>query len=208
VTAGAHVTDADLVRLSEATSVPRDRLARLDALCRLGLSAVAALAARAGRDALAGAGIVAGHGLATIDTNDLFDAKKRARGPTCVEPRAFPATSPNAIAGECAIVFHLTGPSFATGAGLDGATEALLGAAELVAASDADRMIVVTADDAGPAARDLLAACGLDARPFARGAVALLLASSGPGAPIDLDATPHHDAGPIGHLALLPWLPA
>lgn len=208
IAAGAHVTEADLVALSESTGVPRDRLARLDALCRLGLAATAALAARAGKDTLAGAGIVAGHGLATLDTNDLFDAKKRARGPTGVEPRAFPATSPNAVAGECAIVFKLTGPSFATGAGLDGGTEALLGAAELIAAGDADRMVVVAADDAGPAARDLLAAAGLETRALARGAVALLLTTDAPGAPIDLDAAPDHDAGPIGHLALLPRIPA
>lgn len=206
VTAGAHVTDSDLAALSEATGVPRDRLARLDALCRLGLSAVAALAAKVGRDALRGAGIVAGHGLATIDTNEAFDAKKRARGPTGVEPRAFPATSPNAVAGECAIVYKLTGPSFATGAGLDGATEALAGAAELVAAGDAERMVVVAPDDAGPVARDLLAAAGLADRPFARGAVALLLTAEPGGPEVDLDALPDHDRGPIGHLALLRWL--
>lgn len=211
VTAGAHVTDFDLVALAEATGTPRDRLARLDTLCRLGVSAVAALAARTGRDALAGAGIVAGHGLATLDTNDLWDAKKRARGPTGVEPRAFPATSPNAIAGECAILFKLTGPSFATGAGLDGGTEALLGAAELLAAGDAERMIVLAADDAGPAARDLLDVTGLADRPLARGAVALLLTATDPSAlapdarTVDLDTTPRHDAGPIGHLALLRW---
>jgi 3-oxoacyl-[acyl-carrier-protein] synthase-1/3-oxoacyl-[acyl-carrier-protein] synthase II len=206
VTSGAHVTDFDLAALAEATGVARDRLARLDTLGRLGVSAVAALAARVGKGTLAGAGIVAGHALATLDTNDAFDAKKRARGPAAVEPRAFPATSPNAVAGECAILYKLTGPGFATGAGLDGATEALLAAAELIAAGDIDRMVVVAADDAGPVARDLLAVTGLASRPFARGAVALLLTAD-PGAhPVDLDALPRHDHGPIGHLALLPWL--
>lgn len=212
VTAGAHVTEADLVALAEATGTPRDRLARFDALCRLGVSAVAALATKVGREALVGAGIVAGHALATIDTNDAFDAKKRARGPTYVEPRAFPATSPNAVAGECAILYKLTGPSFATGAGLDGATEALLGASELLAAGDADRMVVLAVDDAGPVARDLLAATSRADRPFERGAVALLLEArpldeaTAQDRAIDLDATPRHDEGPIGHLALLRWL--
>jgi 3-oxoacyl-[acyl-carrier-protein] synthase II len=205
VAAGARVTDVDLATLSVATGVARDRLARLDALCRLGLGAVAALASNVGRDALPGAGIVAGHGLATIDTNELFDAKKRARGPTGVEPRAFPATSPNALAGECAIVYKLTGPSFATGAGIDGATEALVGAAELIAAGDADHMVVVAADDAGPVARDLLAAAGLADRPFARGAAALLLTAEPGPIDVDLDALPDHDRAPIGHLALLRW---
>jgi 3-oxoacyl-[acyl-carrier-protein] synthase II len=127
-----------------------------------------------------------------------------------VEPRAFPATSPNAIAGECAIVYKLTGPSFATGAGLDGATEALAAAAELLAAGDAPRMVVVAADDAGPVARDLLAAAGIVDRPYARGAVALLLAGEAEprGAEIDLDALADHERGPIGHLALLGWIRA
>lgn len=209
--ASAHVVSVDLVALSEATGVARDRLARLDLLCRLGLAAVAALAAREGRALLEGAGIVAGHGLATIDTNDGFDARKRSRGATAVEPRVFPATSPNAIAGECAIVYRLTGPSFSVGAGLDGGMEALARAAELVAAGDADRVVVVAADDAGPAAHALLEAAGWSDRELARGAVALLLTADEGGslAPVPLDLPVAHDAsGPVGHLALLQWLRA
>jgi 3-oxoacyl-[acyl-carrier-protein] synthase-1/3-oxoacyl-[acyl-carrier-protein] synthase II len=122
-----------------------------------------------------------------------------------VEPRAFPATSPNALPGECAILYQLTGPSFAASAGLDGATEGLLGAAELVASGDADRMVVVAADDAGPVARDLLRFAGLSHRPLERGAVALLLDASPEGSlfQIDLAETPDHEGSPIGHLALL-----
>jgi 3-oxoacyl-[acyl-carrier-protein] synthase II len=213
VRAYAHVTTAELDVLAPLTGVARDRLARLDALCRLGLAAVATLAAQVGRDALRGAGIAAGHGLATLDTNDVFDARRRARGATSVEPRVFPATSPNAIAGECAIVYQLTGPGFATGSGLEGSIEALLAAAELVAAGDADRMVVVAADDAGPAARDLLRAAGWDARPLERGAVALLLTPDPKDAlsPVDLDLSSTEaqaDPAPIGHLALLRWLKA
>lgn len=203
--AHAHVTSADLGALSEQTGVPKDRLARLDTLCRLGASALGALASIVGRDALRGAGIVAGHALATLDTNELFDARRRARGPTLVEPRAFPATSPNALAGECAILYQLTGPSFAVSSGLDGATEGLLGAAELVASGDADRMVVVAADDAGPVARDLLRLAGLGHRPLERGAVALLLDAVPEGSlfPIDLSQALDHEGSPIGHLALL-----
>src|SRR5262249_37508512 len=91
VRAHAHVEAADLVALSEATGVARDRLARLDTLCRLGLASVVALAASVGRETLRGAGVVAGHALATIDTNEVFDGRKRARGATAVEPRLFPA---------------------------------------------------------------------------------------------------------------------
>jgi 3-oxoacyl-[acyl-carrier-protein] synthase-1/3-oxoacyl-[acyl-carrier-protein] synthase II len=208
--ASARVADVDLVALAEATGVARDRLARLDLLCRLGLAAVATLARDAGREALAGAGIVAGHALATIDTNDGYDARRRARGAPHVEPRVFPATSPNALAGECAIVFKLTGPSFAAGAGLDGAREALSLAAELVASGDADRMVVVAADDAGPAARDLARLAGWDQRALARGAVALLLTADAEGAirEVDPDTVPidHEGSRSIGHLSLAAWL--
>lgn len=207
--AHARVTGADLGRLAEATGIARDRLARLDALCRLGLSAVAALAAVVGADRLRGAGIVAGHALATLDTNEIYDARRRARGARFVEPRLFPATSPNAIAGECAIAYQLTGPSFAVGAGLGGALEALRAATELVAASDADRMVVLAADDAGPVARDLLGHLGAQSRAFTCGAVALLLqADPGDAArPRQVDPDlPVDNEGPIGHLALLRWL--
>jgi 3-oxoacyl-[acyl-carrier-protein] synthase-1/3-oxoacyl-[acyl-carrier-protein] synthase II len=206
--AHARAAEGDLDTLSAATGIPRDRLARLDALCRLGLAAVAALADAVGRDTLRGAGIVAGHAFATIDTNEIYDARRRARGARFVEPRLFPATSPNAIAGECAIVYELTGPSFATSAGFGGAIEALRAAAELVAAGDADRMVVVAADDAGPVAREVLALTE-PSLALARGAVALCLQADRGGSirlrEVDLDA-PVDPRGPIGHLALLRWL--
>jgi 3-oxoacyl-[acyl-carrier-protein] synthase-1/3-oxoacyl-[acyl-carrier-protein] synthase II len=207
VAAWAHVESADLVALAEATGIARDRLARLDPLCRLGLAAVAELAREVTKEVLVGAGVVAGAALATLDTNDGYAARLRARGPTGVEPRVFPATSPNAIVGECAIPFKLTGPSFAVGAGLDAGIEALAAAAELVSAADADRIVVVAADDAGPAARDLVHAVGWDHRELARGAVAALVRTQGTGREVTLDLTPDHDgAGPIGHLSLLRWL--
>lgn len=211
VRAFAHVDAVDLVELAAATGVARDRLARLDQLCRLGLAAVAALAAQVGREALSGAGIVVGQALGTLDTNEGFDARRRARGATLVEPRVFPATSPNALAGECAIVYQLTGPSFAAGAGLDGAMEALRAAVELVAAGDAERVVVVAADDAGPAARELLALAGWSDRRLARGAVAVLIDREAAGAEreVGLDVPVAHEGqGPVGHLALLRWLGA
>lgn len=214
VRAFAHIASTSLDALSEATGVAKDRLARLDTLCRLGLAAVTELAKRVGRDMLRGAGIVAGHALATLDTNEAFDARRRARGATLVDPRAFPATSPNAIAGECAIVYQLTGPSFATSSGLNGAIEGLLGAAELVSAGDADRMVVLAADDAGPATRDLLRAAGWGKRLLEPGAVALLLTPDPFDAfrRVDLDEPVDHagssEDAPIGHLALLQWLGA
>jgi 3-oxoacyl-[acyl-carrier-protein] synthase-1/3-oxoacyl-[acyl-carrier-protein] synthase II len=208
VTAFERADVPDLAALAEAAGLARDRLARLDALCRVGLAAVAALAARVGPDALRGAAIVAGHGLATLDTNERFDARRRARGAVAVEPRLFPATSPNAIAGECAIAYGLTGPSFAVSSGLDGGVEALLAGAGLVASRDAERAVVVAADDAGPVARDLLEGAGLGARRLAAGAVAALVEAEphGLAIPVDPDGAVDPASASIGHLSLLAWL--
>lgn len=206
----ARISPADVTSLSEMIGVPRDRLARLDALCKLGLRAVAELGQIVGAETFRGAGVIVGHGLATLDTNDRFDARRRAKGPIYVDPRLFPATSPNAVAGECAIVFGLTGPSFGVNAGFDGGSEALSVGAELVAAGDADQMVIVAVDDAGPAARDLLQWSGQGHRRLEEGAIALLISASGTNAvgQVDVDLPPSEGHGPIGHLALLDRLQA
>jgi 3-oxoacyl-(acyl-carrier-protein) synthase len=205
VVAHAAATDVDRARIAELTGLATDRLGRIDDLGLLALAACGELARLVGRDALAGAGIVGGYALATLDTNERFNTRLLQKGPRWVDPRLFPATSPNAGIGHCAIAFGLTGPSFAMGAGLGGAMEALAAAAELVAAGDAERMVVLAADDAGPASRQWMALCAPD-RPLARGAVAVLLdAGTGP-QQIDLDIAIDHRAGPAGHLALLRWL--
>lgn len=201
---GAHASEPDLDRVSQVSGVARDRLGRLDAVARLGLTAVTKLAERLGVERLRGAGVVVGHALATLDTNDAYDAKRRAKGARFVEPRAFPATSPNLVAGEIAIAFGCTGPGFATGAGLSGGLEALELGSLLVRAGDCERVVVVAVDDGGPASLEWLARAGVD-RPFARGAVALLLEAQGEleGAPFDAPPV-DHERGPIGHLALVP----
>ena len=115
--------------------------------------------------------IVVGSALATLETNALFAARIRDRGAAAAEPRRFPYTSPNAVAGECSIAFGLTGPGFSVGGGLHAALEALGTAAVLVEGGDADRIVVVAVDDVGPATRAL---AGDSLRP---GAVAVLLGS-------------------------------
>jgi 3-oxoacyl-[acyl-carrier-protein] synthase-1/3-oxoacyl-[acyl-carrier-protein] synthase II len=63
----------------------------------------------------------------------------------------------------------------------------------------------VAADDAGPAARDLLEWSGQAARKLAEGAVALLIEATKADVSrqIDLDLRPSPRDGPIGHLALV-----
>lgn len=200
--AAAVVDDVDRPALARATGLALDRIARIDELGQLALAAVAALIASVGRDALDGAGVVAGYGLATLDTNARYLTRLVDKGPRWVDPRLFPATSPNAGAGHVAIAYGLTGPNFAVCRGLDGAVEALQAGVEVVAAGDAPRMVVVAADDDGPAASDWYAAVapGIAHR---RGAVAVLLEAGDEGAVIGLDDTLMTTAA--GHLSLRRW---
>jgi 3-oxoacyl-[acyl-carrier-protein] synthase II len=199
----ARVADYDREALAGATGLARDRLARIDDLGQLTLAAVAELAAAVGRDALAGAGVIAGHALATLDTNAIFHRRLHEKGPRWVDPRLFPATSPNAGAGQVAIAFGLTGPNFAVNRGLDGGLEALEVGAELVAMGDAERIVVVAADDDGPAARAWLETVAPGQR-HARGGVALLLTADATGPAIPLDDL--SDPARVGHLALVDWI--
>ena len=101
----------------------------------------------------------------------------------------------------------MTGPGFAVSAGLDGALEALARGLELCAAGDAERVVIIAADELGPASRDLLEAAGWTDRAVERGAVAALIEAAGPGdAAIPLAVPVDHRSGPIGHLSLARWL--
>jgi len=205
--------------LSAMVGIPTDRLARMGELEHLALAAIAGLA-RAGHD-LRGAGVVVGHAYATVDVNDRYFQRVLERGDArAAEPRRFPYTSPNAVAGECSLAFELTGPNLAVGSGLHGGVEALVIAADLVRAGDADRMVAVAVDAPRRAARAIAEACGW---PIPRdGAIAVLVsresgveiiatesATSGARA-VPPSAAPATGDGDLpraaGHEALLPLL--
>ena len=145
--------DTEPTSLSLQAGYPADRLARADELVRLAVAAVAKLAPACG--SLAGAGVIAGHGLATIETNAKFLARIVSSGVSRAEPRRFAYTTPNAPAGECAVAFGLTGPTFAVGGGPCGGIEAIDVAAELVRAGAARQLVVVAVDEAGEASARL-----------------------------------------------------
>ncbi|MFO0673360.1 MAG: beta-ketoacyl synthase N-terminal-like domain-containing protein [Polyangiaceae bacterium] len=201
------------VELASKLGVPVERFARADALVRAAIAACASLCES--DPSLRGAtatGVVVGHALATVETNASFDARRRERGPRAVEPRKFPYTSPNAVAGECGAFFGWNGPGLAVGAGLHGAVEALAIAATLVEAGDAERVVVVGVDELGATSRALADALGAPPRALYDGAVAVVV-SADPGrggarvAAISLGvdvAAPADPSAALGHRALLP----
>ena len=200
--AAVHIEhEPPLEGLAMAARTTVDRLARADGFVRFALGAVARLEQTTG--SLAGAGIVVGSALSTIETNAMFAARLRELGARSVEPRRFPYTSPNAAPGECSIAFGLTGPSFAVGGGMHAAVEAFAAGALLIEASDAERIVVVAVDDAGPVTR------AIAGHPLQSGAVALLLSADSQNARGRVgDATLRRGprvSGPFapGHLALL-----
>jgi 3-oxoacyl-[acyl-carrier-protein] synthase II len=194
VSAGVHVASAE-------------PLERGDGLVHLALGAVEALRASGAR--IDGAGIVVGSPLATLETNALFAARIRERGARMAEPRRFPYTSPNAVAGACSIAFGLTGPGFSVGGGMHAGLEALAAAAWLVEAGDAESVVVVAVDEMGPAS-SLLGYGGPDG--LRAGAVATLVSADPEGA-LGRVGPIHVARGPLaacpgelapGHQALLP----
>jgi 3-oxoacyl-[acyl-carrier-protein] synthase II len=197
--------EAPIEQLVVLARTPLDRLLRADALVRLALAAVAGLESTSGP--LAGAGVIVGTALATFETNALFAARIRERGARAAEPRRFPYTSPNAVAGQCSIAFGLTGPSFSVGGGMHAALEALASAAVLIESGDADRIVVVSVDDVGPTTRALSGEWSVQA-----GAVAVLVSARAEGARARVGAielrrgVPTTGIHAAGHLALQPLL--
>jgi 3-oxoacyl-[acyl-carrier-protein] synthase-1/3-oxoacyl-[acyl-carrier-protein] synthase II len=186
--------------LADMLGTSMDRLARTDGLVRLALAAVAKLTQI--EVSLAGAGVVIGSAQATIETNAVFAARIRDRGARAAEPRRFPYTSPNAVAGECSIAFGMTGPSFSMGGGPQAGLEAIAAGTLLVEAGDVPRVVVVAVDEVGPITRALLGAS------HRAGAVACLVSADSRGARARVGEIALRRGAPVevaeghGHVAL------
>jgi hypothetical protein len=157
--------------------VPETYLSRLDLLSSIAVQAAGSALDGAPDLRLDRTGVVVGTSTATIENNEAFDLRFRERGARGVEPRRFPATSPNLPAGQCSIVFGLRGPALSVGGGHGAAIEALLVAHDLLSAGDAEAIVVVAADDVGRVVSDLWAAAGW--RPPVAGAAAAVLRRGG-----------------------------
>jgi 3-oxoacyl-(acyl-carrier-protein) synthase len=128
-------------------------------------------------------GVIVGSAGASLEADAEFAVRILARGVEHAEPRRFPATSPNACAGHATIAFGLGGPSHAVGAGPLAAIEALEVACDWIAAGDAEALLVVAAEQAGPTSTLALSALGLV--PPRQGAFAVLLSSKPMGAELN-----------------------
>lgn len=155
------VTAPDQELIATRTRLDELRRTRLDRASALAVTAVArALAAVPELDPETTA-VVVGTFAASLEADEAFDARRRERGPSAVEPRRFPQTSPNLPAGWCAIAFGLRGPSVAVGGGPGAAEQAAAVAYELVASRDAEHAVCVVCDDVGVVTRELASRAGL-----------------------------------------------
>jgi len=157
---------------------PPERLARTDRLCRLSLAAVE-VARGTGEAPKPPVAVVHESGLATIGTNDGFFQKLLRRGPRGVDPKRFPYTSPNAVAGEIAIAHGFGGPNLAMLAGMTGGLGALATAVGLLRHGRAASAVVVGADVISVASVAWLAATGQGIGSAGEGAIALVLTTEG-----------------------------
>ncbi|HEX4336744.1 MAG TPA: beta-ketoacyl synthase N-terminal-like domain-containing protein [Polyangiaceae bacterium] len=176
VASGEPSTAANLVAAASETRLPRAAVSRLDPLSAAAVAAAASALRRAPPLARERMGVVVGTAAATLEIDAAYDARLRERGPRGVDPRRFPSTSPNLCAGNCTIAFGLLGPSLSVGAGPDADIEALMVGFDLVAAGDADSVLVIAAEQVGDVVRDVWAAMGLSAPED--GAAAIILARS------------------------------
>ncbi|HEX3594154.1 MAG TPA: beta-ketoacyl synthase N-terminal-like domain-containing protein [Polyangiaceae bacterium] len=176
VAAGEPRVAADLAAIAAETKLPRAAVSRLDPLSAAVVAAAASALGRAPPLARERMGVVVGTAAATLELDAAFDERLRDRGPRGVDPRKFPATSPNLCAGNCTIAFGLLGPSLSVGAGPDADIEALIVGFDLVASGDADSVLVVAAEQVGGVVRELWAAMGLGAPED--GAAAVILGRS------------------------------
>ena len=177
----------DVARIARVTGMPEQDLERYDRPSLLCLAAVSNLLEGHPLvpDARKSCGVIVGTMSASLEVNEMFAARLRERGARGAEPRRFPATSPNLAPGRTAIAFGLQGLNFSVGAGPAAALEALLLGVELLAAGDAQSLLIVAVEDVGPVVREVFGAAGLP-QPEP-GAIAALLDIGDSGLPLEAE---------------------
>jgi len=178
----------DVALIARATGIAEPDLERYDRPSLLCLAAISNLLESEALPAEArkACGVIVGTMSASLEVNEMFAARLRERGARGAEPRRFPATSPNLAPGRAAIAFGLQGPNFSVGAGPAAALEALLMGVELLAAGDAQSLLILAVEDVGPVVREVFGCAGLP-QPEP-GAVAALLDTGDTGLPLEAES--------------------
>ncbi len=182
---GEAALSPDVALIARSAGIAEQDLERYDRPSLLCLTAISSLLEthELSPSARKSCGVIVGTMSASLEVNELFAARLRERGARGAEPRRFPATSPNLAPGRAAIAFGLQGLNFSVGAGPGAALEALLVGIELLAAGDAQSLLVLAVEDVGPVVREIFDAAGLP-QPEP-GAIAALLDTSDSGLPLE-----------------------
>lgn len=208
-TIGVPALELDAEEVAPRTRLTAAQLGRMDRLSALAVAAAARAFDGAPEVDRERTGVVVGTAGATLENNEAFDRRLRERGAKAAEPRRFPPTSPNLPAGQVSIAFGLGGPSLAVGASLAASIEALLVAHDLIAAGDADAVVVVAAEDVGTTVHDVWTAAEWPVP--AAGAVAAVLRRLDGGSAVDrkhLEASHRRALDAGGRLGSGPGYPA
>jgi 3-oxoacyl-[acyl-carrier-protein] synthase II len=135
-----------------AAHLDASRARRLDRPARLSViaaeRALAQAQAGAGRLRMTDVGIILGTAFGTLDASAAFMHRLLDKGPRLASPAAFPNLVPSSPVGNASIYIGLQGPTFATADLGTSAESAVTQGIELIAAGDADVVVVGAVEEA------------------------------------------------------------
>jgi 3-oxoacyl-[acyl-carrier-protein] synthase II len=184
----------DLVR--QGLVVP-ERSLRLDPASELAVAAAASALERLGTTLPERTAVVVATATASVENDGIFARRLWDRGPTGVQPRGFPATSPNLPAAQVGILFGYRGPQLATGCGALAPLEGMRLGYDLIRCGDADAALVLSVEHVGEYADALWRSGGMAA--MKAGALGVVLVpTSGHGIPRETIARHWRELGTEG----------
>lgn len=128
----------------EVFSRPHQRYGRFDTFTKLGCAAVALTLQDAGmkeEEQAGGTGMVVSTLYEVMETDKAYYQTTLEQGGILSSPNLFSYTLPVIVLGECAVLFHLTGPTFCVGDSGGKGINALQSAAGMISSGKAERMI-------------------------------------------------------------------
>lgn len=164
-----------ITRIEPPARFSKAVLRRTSRLGQLALPVVEAALLQAESTAGPELGLVVGTGLADLDETIGFLQGVHERGERFASPQMFQRSVHSAVAGELAILYHLTGYNLTVTQGLASGEAALLAAALAVASGRCERCLCVAVDGVSDALLMALADLGHAPEAAGEGAAALVL---------------------------------